>query len=226
MAGNTGSMISPEGKALRDAVNTGEFRGITSWKLTSTRAGATGFGKFSTNNKVDVFKEAVNVGDGLPAGDSPYNTWLDENARPLFNVFPRHLGIYLGAGLSDGTMEFKRTFLERCIVRLISTRGTHIKQNALTLPSGFDLTEQQTDSGVYVERHGPPAPDKLFRLPDDLAFARATEKLQCILEIDKDLTTFLTANAGAVAGSFPAYGAVITVVVYGDAEYPLGARGV
>lgn len=216
--------ISPQAKALRDAVNSGEFRGITSWLLTGTRSGATGFGKFSANNKVDIFKEAVNADASFVQGDSPFNTWLDEAQRPLYTVHAKHLGIYLGANLSDNTVQFKRMFLERAILRLKSQRGLHTKQSALTLASGFDLGGQQTDSGVYLEQHGPPSPHALFRLPDETIFAETSDKLNLELEIPKTLTTVLTSGAGAFTGSFPDEGAVITVIIYGDAEYKIGSR--
>ena len=67
-------------------------------------------------------------------------------------------------------------------------------------------------------------PVGLMRLPKDTAFAEQKDVVKLLLQFDKDLVAQLQSGTGAFAGNFPPAGAVIAVVLYGHAEFRVGAR--
>lgn len=213
---------------LRKLRNAAEFRGIASALFTGARNDAnTGFGRFTGNNEIDIFKIAATVDqDGNSQGQSPLNTWLSSQVNALYTVHAHYAGLYIGQGLADGnTGQVKALIAEHGLLTIeTESLGIVCKQNVLTTPPGTDIRTQQTDSAVYVESFGPLYPVGLFRLPKNTIFAANNDVLRAKLKLTKAAVTRLTSNAGPYANSFPSEGAIIAVIIYGIAEYKVGAR--
>lgn len=219
--------IEPAAAQLRKLRNAAEFRGVAAALFTGTRSNAdTGFGRWTDNNEIDIFNIASQNQDGNSQGQSPLNTFLSSQQNSLYTVHAHYAGLYMGQNLSDGnTGQVKALIAEHGMLQIeTESLGIVCKQNVLTMPPGVDIRTQQTDSAVYVESFGPLSPVGLFRLPKNTIFAANNDVLRAKLKLTKAAVTRLTSGAGAYANSFPAEGAIIAVVIYGIAEYKVGAR--
>lgn len=209
--------LSPEAREQREKRNVGPFTGVAMALLTSTRSGATGFGLWSADNQVDLFAKAAAFDR---PGENPFNNFLDASAKPLFTIWPKAIGLYLGDGLSDGTQRAKSVIVEHGFIEVKAQEGGYAaKQPVITAPPGLGISIRSTDAVRYDEQFGPLHPVGLFAVPEETVWSK-TEKLTGVLRLSKDAVTELTGYAGSFQGS----GAVIGFIVHGVAEYPIQGR--
>jgi hypothetical protein len=215
--------ISPQAKALRQVRNAAPSqRLVAAWRLTGAATSTSAFGAWDSG-PVDIFAKAAGFATGK---DSPYNNWLNSDSKPAFTVYPTSIGIFLGEALGNTTYPIKSVLAEHCYFELKMGSGSSpVRQQVATMPSGLGVetryaTADSTGADKRInETFGPSSPMQLYRLPPEIVFSE-TEQIRGFLHIDplalSDLKTALTAY------TLPTRGALIEVVVYGEAKLKVG----
>lgn len=191
--------------------------GFLATRLTGLRNNVlTGWGKWTDTKRVDLAQDAVAFADH---GENPYNSWLNPQGMPSFNVYPRLMGFYMGEGFASkdpaDNQDVKRILLEHATLILKTQAGNVFAvQPLITLPPGLGIMTFSTDAFVYSEQFGPLAPMGMFQLPDITAFS-GKDTPQVILKIDPTAQAELVSQAG----SFPDPGCILGVRLIGRATY-------
>jgi len=209
------------GLAPADAAERGRKLGApadlwTAMRLTGTRAGATGWGLWTSTKRVDMVQQAIAFADH---GENPYNNWLNSQGQPAYNVYPKFVGFYMGEGFGSrdaaDNQDVKRILLEHATLIIKTQQGNIFAiQPLLTLAPGMGIMTYTTDAQVTTEQFGPLAPMGMFELPNIAAFT-AKDTPQFILKIDSDAQAELL----SMAGSFPDPGCILAVRMLGKASY-------
>lgn len=213
--------LDPAARAARQERLGAYFDGWVATRLSGLRSSTTtGWGKWTNTKKVDIVQDAIAFEDH---GNNPYNSWLNPQGQPSFNVYPKTLGFYMGEGFASkdpaDNQDVKRILLEHATLTLRTQSGTiYAVQPLITLSPGLGIMTFSTDAFVYSEQFGPLAPMGMFKLPEVTAFS-SKDTPQMIIQIDSDAQAELVSQAG----SFPDPGVILGVRLIGLATYTRNA---
>lgn len=214
--------LSNADRMVRNLRNKTSFRGYTAADFSGSFASDKAFSKKRWNNgQLDIFKEAANA---PKSNKDPRNNWLGGDSKPVMDVFPDAVGLHIGNfGFLSGQIVSLLTEHAQLVIEQESS--VILRQPLLTIPSGMGYSrsiaaapQQETPEVLVSESFGPLVPTGLFQLASNTVF-ETTKILKAYLQVEDEVLDHLR----GITEELPAYGARIGIVVYGTAEYRVGA---
>ncbi|WP_224371102.1 hypothetical protein, partial [Hyalangium versicolor] len=128
--------ISNAQKQIEKLRNVAPARLHAAFRMTGNVNSNTAFGKFN-NGQVDIFKEASDF--PVRIAENAYNNWLASGAKPVADVYPKAIGLYVGERF-PGVLPIKAILAEHSILTIQLPSGAKvIKQPSLTIPAGVGV---------------------------------------------------------------------------------------